>query len=316
MKEWLKNLLENIKHWADAQIEDTERAKRAGFAVGCWILILILIPAIFTGWLGIRLSFSMAIWAFVMMFSIRPFMVSVPEYAALVTINLLGHGIEALKEYKTGLWFRFPWEQAKIGNYINLRLLPLGQEEDYPAKDGPKMYTKWQAPYRVINAITYIGVGREALEGILVKAGSGVLSAYIAKHKAEVAKEDQEGAERALELKFANMQLKEKYGVEIPVVTLADLDYEDSVQAVRASQYVARKLKEMAHELQAEGIAKGKPMSDSDALTNAMIIHGKTTAHVNEVKGEGGNALAALLIAMAQCGGGDGKQKQEGGHKK
>ncbi|MBI3305937.1 hypothetical protein HYZ82_02255 [Candidatus Nomurabacteria bacterium] len=253
-------------------------------------------------------------------------MVSVPEYAALVTINLLKHGGVAdkekteakkrespLKEYQTGLSFRYPWEQVKIGNYINLRLLPLGMEESYPAMDGPEMHTKWQAPYRVKYPIKFIGVGREAVEDILRKAGSSVLSAFIAGKEAEEAKKEQEGMEGLLKDKFASMKLEEECGVEIPVVSLADLDYEPEVQKVRASQYVARKLKQIARELQAKGEGEGKPISDSDALTNAMIIHGKANLNVNEVKGKGGNALAALLMGMAQ---GSGGKNKEGGNKK
>ena len=262
-----------------------------------WGVIFILCFLLLKMWLNIRLPFVLGTWAFIMSFSIRPFMVSVPEVTALVTINLL---TGELKAYETGLWFRYPWEQVKMGNYINLRLLPLGAEENYPAKDGPLMHTKWQAPYRVVNAINFIKVGREAVEGILQKAGSGVLSAYIAKHDSDKVKDNQEGVEKKLQEKFSKMELEELCGVKIPVVSLADLDYDPTVQKVLATQYVARKLKTVGEDLR-KGQEEIKP---KDALNSAMIIHGAVTKHVNEVEGEGGNALAALFMAMAQGGGG------------
>ncbi|MDP2593231.1 MAG: SPFH domain-containing protein [bacterium] len=281
-------------------LSKVEQAPRMAVALISWVLLLVL-SVVLTAWLGVRLQFGLALWAFVMSFSVRPFMVSVPEYTALVTINLLREDIDALREYRTGLHFRYPWEQVKIGNYINLRLLPLGKTEDYPSKDGPKMHATWQAPYKVVDAIKYIGVGRESVEDILTKAGSGVLSAYIARHNAEDAKEKQEDAEKILQQKFTEMKLEEICGVHIPVVSLADLDYEESVQKVRATQYIARKVKEIAKELQGKG--RGR-ISDGESLNDAMILHKDVTKHINQVEGKGGEALAALLMGMAQGGSG------------
>src|SRR3989344_2227595 len=99
-----------------------EQIPRTGVALLAWGILFIIIHLLTTVWLATDPRFGWAIWAIVMAFSVRPFMVSVSEYTALVTINLLTGG---LKDYGTGLWFRYPWEQAKEGNYINLRLLPL-----------------------------------------------------------------------------------------------------------------------------------------------------------------------------------------------
>lgn len=271
-------------------------------AILSWAAILAL-SLILVMWLNIRAQFGLAIWALIMSFSVKPFMVSVSEYTALVTINLL---TGELREYQTGLWFRFPWEQAKAGNYINLRLLPLDREENYPAKDGPLMHAKWQAPFRVVDAKKFIGVGREGLERILANAASGVLSAYIAKHDSDKSKQEQAEVENALQEKFAHLKLEEMCGVEIPVVSLADLDYEDPVQKVLATAYVARKIKKIAEDLR-----ENKKISEKDALNAAMIMHGNVSKHINEVEGEGGNALAALLMGMAQGGTGNKKKEEE-----
>lgn len=238
------------------------------------------------------------LWSLIMSASVRPFMVSVPEITALVTINLV---TGKLKSYETGLSFRYPWEQVKDGNYINLRLIPVDREEDYPAKDGPKMHAKWQVQFRVIDAVKYISVGREAIEEIVTAVGSSVLSAFMANHNAEGAKKEQKDLEKKLQENFKALKPEDTYGIEVPVVALADLDYEDIVQKVRSTQYVAAKLKKIAANLRSTD-PKDK-LKAKEALNDVMIIHGNVSKHINEVEGEGGNALAALLMAMSQGGG-------------
>jgi hypothetical protein len=279
--------------------KEIEQLLRKGLALIAWVLIFIFSHLVTGYFLEVDWMWGWALWAGIMSFSIQPFMVSVSEYTILVTINLWSG---ELREYKTGLWCRYPWEQAKKGNYINTRLIPVDREEDYPARDGPKMHAKWQFWYRVVDAIKFVRIGREAAEKALTATGSSILSAYTAKHDAEDAKENQASAETALQEKFSNMDPPplESLGVEIPEVLLADLDYEPIVQKVRATQFVANKLKEIGQDLRAEQ----EDIKPKDSLNAAMIIHGDVTKHVNEVEGEGGNALAALLMAMAQGGGG------------
>lgn len=266
-------------------------------AILSWVLLLWLSQGVFTFWLEINPRMGLAVWAGVMAFSVRPFMVSVPEVTELVTINLL---TGELVGYKTGLHFRYPWEQVKVGNYINLRLHPLDREESYPAKDGSMMHAKWQLQYMVVSAVVYITVGKEAIEKILAGVGSSKLSAMIARRDSEECKLEQSKIEEELEGAFDELEDRERlYGIKIPVVALSDLDYEVAVQKVRATQEVARRIKAIAADLR----ATNPTISEKDAMNAAMILHGDVTKHVNEVEGEGGNALAALLMAAAQRGG-------------
>lgn len=237
------------------------------------------------------------LWGVIMMNMVRPFMVSVPEYTNLVTVNLFTGALEA---YKTGLSWRFPWEQVKDGNYINTRLIPLEGEEDYPAQDGAELHAKWQAPYRVVDAVTYIGVGRNA-EKIIIAIVNGVLSSFIGQGKAEEIKKKQADAEDALKQKLQDELLlttpagekKYKYGVEVPVVTLADLDFELAVQKARAAKAEARATKEIATEF--AGV-------DKDALEAAQVERGKASKQIFDVKGLGGLGAAAGAIAGALKG--------------
>lgn len=233
------------------------------------------------------------LWGVIMMNMVRPFMVSVPEYTKLVTVNLFNGTLEA---YDTGLSWRFPWEQVKDGNYINTRLIPLEGEEDYPAKDGAKLHAKWQAPYRVVDAVTYIGVGRNA-EKIISAIISGVLSSFIGKGEAEEIKEKQADAEDILKKKLQEELVfttpegeKFKYGIEVPVVTLADLDFDLAVQKARAAKAEARATKEIAKEF--AGV-------DKDALEAAQVERGKASKQIFDVKGLDGVGAAAGAIASA-----------------
>lgn len=272
-----------------------ESIPRVGLALLFWAVLLVVSHIVTTVWFGIDPRIGFALWVFAISLTLQPFLVSVPEYAELVTINLVSG---KKKGYKTGLHFRYPWEQVKKGNYINLRLMPMDREEDYPAKDGPKMHAKWQLQYRVLDAITYIGVGREAIEKVLTGVGSSVLSSSIARCNSEDAKTGQKDVEGKLQKEFQDLDTVKLYGVEIPKVSLADLDYEVTIQKVRATEEIARRIKKIAAD-----IRKDNPkIKEKDALNAALIIHGNISKSVVEVEGEGGEALAALLIAMSKGG--------------
>lgn len=278
-----------------------ELLPRAAWAVLFWSIVVVL-----TVLLATMLEFSFYPTAIVTVIafgaSVRPVMVSVPEVTALVTVNLL---TGELFIHETGLHFRYLWEQEKVTNFINLRVIPFGsgpEGEDYPAKDGPKMHAKWQGAYRVVNAKKFIGVGREAVESLLLQTGSGVLSALITRNKAESVKARQAKVEEKLQQKFSEMKSEEICGVEILLVTLGDLDYDDAVQKVRSTAYVAGRIKQIAKDLRDGGRDNPDTMTAKESQNNVLLIDGKITKHINEVEGEGGNALAALLMAMAQGG--------------
>lgn len=235
--------------------------------------------------------------------NIKHFMVSVPEVTGLLTLDIV---TGKLKPYGPGLHFRWPWEQLKDGLFINLRIVTEPMEETYPSKDGPAMLVKWSFQYRPSTTRIYDSKGMSPLERYIssddntIKAGlkdvgSSILSADIAKLSAEESKEKQKELEDRLEKEFETKSPPtpwDLYGIEIIRVSLADVDYEPDVQKVKASQVVATTLQSMAKNIQ-----KDNPdISQKDAMNAAMIIDGKITKHVVEVEGEGGNALAALLV--------------------
>lgn len=236
------------------------------------------------------------------------FLVSVPEVTGLLTVNVF---TGKLKTYNTGLHFRWPWEQVKEGNFINLRITTESMEESYPAADGPIMLVKWSFQYRPLAEATYDKDGKSSLERYisaddetikkgLKDVGSSILSADIAGYASAECKKNQKKIEEKLEGEFEKMAPtpKDLYGIELIRVSLADVDYEPTVQAVRASEQVAAKLTEIA-----EGIRNKHPeISQKDAMNAALIIHGKVRKDIVEVEGEAGNALAALLIAASRGG--------------
>lgn len=285
-----------------------EKKMRFVFAIVCWVLLLlgciILGQALGYPILGGALGFL------AVSLSTGVFLVSVPEVTGLLTVNAL---TGVLHPYGTGLHFRFPWEQVKEGNFINLRVVTENMEESYPAQDGPVMLVKWSFQYRPSAEAIYDHTGKSPLERYisaddntikqgLKDVGSSILSANIAGFPADHCKGGQQVIEAELRSEFGTMRPtpEELYGIKLIRVSLADVDYEPTVQAVRASEQVAAKLRQIATAIRIDH----PEISQKDAMNAAMIIHGKIKKDVVEVEGQGGEALAALLIAMSRGGGG------------
>ena len=234
--------------------------------------------------------------------NIKHFLVSVPEVTGLLTVNVI---TGKMKPHGPGIHLRWPWEQIKDGLFINLRIVTESMEETYPSKDGPEMLVKWSFQYRPSVARIYDKKGMSPLERYisadddtikigLKDVGSSILSADIAQLNSYESKAQQRSLENRLEKEFETLTPtpEELYGIELIRVSLADVDLEPEVQKVKASQVVATTLQKMA-----TGIRVDHPeINPKDALNAAMIIDGKITKHVIEVEGEGGNALAALLV--------------------
>lgn len=247
-----------------------------------WLLLIIIISAL--ALVGLNIKY---------------FLVSVPEVTGLLTVNLF---TGKLKPYKTGLHFIPLWEQVKEGNFINLRVITESMEESYPSEDGPVMLVKWSFQYRPILKLLgkYISSDDHTIKEGVKDVGSSILSASIAGQLSENCKTNQHQIEEALRNKFASADPtpEELYGIELIRVSLADVDFEPTVQAVRASAQVSAKLTQMA-----TAIRLGHPeISQKDAMNAAMIIHGKVSKNIMEVEGEGGNALAALLAGIFRGG--------------
>ena len=297
---------------------------RLVFAAICWIMLLslVLLGAImtFNDFRGILVG--LGVWLVLVTSTLRFFMVSVPEVSGLVTVNLLGCG--RLQPYGPGLHFRYPWEQVKDGNYINFRLIKKEIDETYPAKDGPELKIKWFFQYRprLILLGRHIAVSEEVIDSGLTDVGSSFLSQEIGARRtsAESCKREQREIEEALRRYFEEESVIELlqdgvnlgipfeppegeaptlgwlYGIDLVRVGIHDMDYEEKYQRARSSKAVSKKLNEIADKL------KRGDISEKDALNAAMIINKDITKNVQEVEGKGGEALAALLMAMARGG--------------
>ena len=292
---------------------------RVAFAIGVWLLTLLLFVTILGSYFGgAGFIIGFALWLAVVASTLRIFLVSVPEITGLVTINYFGG---ALKEYETGLNFKFPWEQVKDGNYIDLRIKTVTVSEDYTSSDGPLIKIKWSYQFRPKKEqlSTYIGVGVSTIEKGLTDVGSSFLSADIGKRLAITVKREQAKIESKLQKAFENtevkmddgskLKLEDLYGIELIRVSLADVDYEERYQKARASEQVAARLQNIAKKIKAGEALKGSTIveampdiSDKDAMNIALIINGNVQKNVQEVEGKGGEALAALLMAMARGG--------------
>ena len=291
---------------------------RVAFAIGVWLLTLLLFVTILGSYFGgAGFIIGFALWLAVVASTLRIFLVSVPEITGLVTINYFGG---SLKEYGTGLSFKFPWEQVKDGNYIDLRLKTVQVIQDYPSSDGPLIKIEWSYQFRPKKGLlaSYIGIGISTIEEGLTDVGSSFLSSDIGVRLAINVKKDQKDIELNLQKAFEEaeivddglkVKLENLYAIDLIRVSLADVDYEQRYQKARASEQVAARLQEIAQIIKAGKTVDGNvvaaampDISDKDAMNIALIINGDVQKNIQEVEGKGGEALAALLMAMARGG--------------
>jgi uncharacterized protein YnzC (UPF0291/DUF896 family) len=300
------------------------------FCSATFVAFLIISPII-SNWLnafsnigvGIAISvmIAIALEVFAISRTLKFFTLSVPEVTGLLTINLLKDG--EMRPYGTGLHFRYPWEQIKEGNYINLRIVTSEKiKQTYPSLDGIVMLAEWTFQYiaRLRLLGKYIAVDETTINKGLTDVGSGLLSSMIANRKAEDCKKDQEKLRKDFVGDFEKTIIKENtmdtkledhYGVDITTVSLADLDYEKKFQNVKTSEQVANKIKDIAKNLQRTGESKEERIKYKDALNSALIINGDISKSVQEVEGEGLHALAGIFMAGMRAAGG----KMKGGRK-
>lgn len=294
--------------------------------IATFVFFLIISPII-VGWLGgfsnigagitVSVLMASAFEAYATSRAFKFFIVSVPEITGLLTINLLKNG--GLRPYGTGLHLRYPWEQVKEGNYINLRLVTSEKiTQTYPSLDGIVMMTEWTFQYiaKLRLLAKYIAVDETTINKGLTDVGSGLLSSMIAQRNAEELKKDQETLKKDFIKDFENTIVKEAgldakledhYGIDITTVSLADIDYEKKFQNVKTSERVADKIKAIAKNLQKTGEGEEEKIKYKDALNSALIINGDITKKVQEVEGEGLVALAGLIMAAAEAKTGGGK---------
>lgn len=284
---------------------------------GLIIVTAITIPAAFflKHYLVLGLGLGTALWLYSNGKVLKFFMVSVPEVTGLVAVNLLTGDMNA---YGTGLHFRFPWEQVKESNYINLRTMKTDdKQETFPCKDGPVIIVKWSLQYRssVEQLPAYIAVDEETINKGLNEVASSFLALKIRDMNSEEIRERAKKAELEEDLfkhfreeatvpikmsdgSTGKEELEAFYGISIMLVTIADVDFEVDYQKARSTDQVMKKYKETA-----EAIKQGDgSITSKDALDGVLMVAGKgvTKNVIQETKVlDVTPALADVLKAVA-----------------
>lgn len=253
------------------------------------------------------------------------FMVSVPEACALITIDLLGKKTRADPYanqivYLTGLSFKFPWEQAKEGLYINLRILTQDYQEDFPAKDGPLLPVKGGFIYRPKLPLLprYVAVDVSTINRGLVNITTSLLSQGIAKKTAAKARASIEEFqqellaaledESALKVLAAESQeardllaqgLKLTYetlfGIDFIAVQVSDIDYAKDYQDALTKRARARLIEQTVNSLR-----KDKQVADKDAVNATLLQFGLVKKDIFELEGNADEAIAAMFALWAR----------------
>ncbi len=267
-----------------------------GVSFGTWLIIVVVITFASSFvlehhmWPGI--GYGTALWLYVNGKLFEAFIVSVPEVTGLVTINLLTGGMNT---YGTGLDFRYPWEQVKDGNYISLRTMKTDdKQETFPCKDGPVVIVKWSLQYRstVDQLKEYIAVDEETINKGLNEIASGFLALNIRNLKSEDIRKDKnkEVLEKNLLEHFkttatvpvaqaatstqkasTTTPLEMFYGIQIILVAVADVDFEEDFQKALTTDRVMKKFKKTA-----EGMKTGDgSITSKDALDSVLMVAGK-----------------------------------------
>ena len=293
-----------------------ENISRQNFALIVWSVTLIIF--VFVGTLIVGLygtAIGIGVCGVVVAFTFKHFIVSVPEVTILLTINLVNG---KLKEYNSGLHFKYPWEQIKNKNYLVMEMVSKSHQEDFAARDGPNVNVKWSYRYKPNKGMmkTYLETSDSVIDTGIQDIVSGFLSAIIAKMDAVDAREKITEIQKKIKNSFEKTgrykkTIEKSYGIDFLELSIADVEYEDRVQKARATGHIAQTLKATAKTIQ--GRNKNSDITDKEAYNTALVIDGKIEKKeisiTTDVKGEGGNALAAIFIAGAQAAGGNKNSK-------
>ncbi len=229
----------------------------------------------------------------VMSFTINAFLVSVPEITGLITVNVLLTEQEALNIYGTGMHFRFPCEQVKKGNFINLRQVTVSIEETYPSKDS-LMLCKIEFQYTpsLEGLGRYISASASTIQTGLSAIVGSVLSSQISSRTSQEAKVDQEKIETLVKEKIteSNPTPLKMYGIVIDRVSLKDLDYDAATQVALSSQKVALLVQDIAKAMRIDH----PDMSGREAMDYALVIGGQVKKQIFDIPNLG-PAVNAIL---------------------
>lgn len=283
---------------------------RQGFFIFCFAFLFAL-SMVLSPLIGFW--FAMSTFFLVAGCTFSFFFVSVPEITGLITINVF---TGVLQHYEQGMSFRFPWEQVKERNYIDLRVIQSGElTETCPSFDGPAMLVRWSFRYCPVpkQLPQYIAVSKETINKGLEDIGSSFLSAKIAKMEAMEAKADQAIIQTELRDAFdAASSIVHKFGIKIIDIALADVDYEQRFQQARATEQISVRLRDVATKIVIEAAAKGEKITMEEAMNMALIMNKDVTKDIQEAKG---GDFATLMSLVRNMGAGGKKGEQKGDKK-
>lgn len=290
-----------------------------------WVILVVAI-AILSSFITkyyITLGFGLgtASWLYGNGKMIKFFMVSVPEVTGLVTVNLFTGGMNA---YPAGLHFRWPWEQVKDGNYINLRTMKTDdKQETFPCKDGPVVIVKWSLQYRssVEKLPAYISVDEETINNGLNEVASSFLAIKIRDTKSEDVRKKEKKEELEKDLlnhfqtiatvpikqpdgTYTHTPLEDFYGISIMLAPIADVDFEESYQQARSTDQIMKKYKQTAAHVMRMGKKGDGSITNKDALDSVLMVAGKGVKKdvLQETKVfDVSPALAAVIKAAAEA---------------
>ncbi|MDP3958364.1 MAG: hypothetical protein Q8Q36_02810 [bacterium] len=260
------------------------------------VYLVFLFVRWFTGWDELSIwtwTIGVVLWFFLS--KARYYMVSIPEISGLVTIDLLPWTLEEnkLRAYPTGLHLRWPWEQVKEGNFINLRTMTTDVvEEDFPTKAGPMMHVAWSAQYEPqwYTIPIYISIAEQTINSGLIDVSSETLKDEIWKieekdlematgRRDELAKKimDSYKTNRTVPVKLpdgkeANVSREEYYGVVITLAPISDYDFEKSYQQARAVNQRVVGLKKASKEILKDNDGS---ITSKDAWTDTLMLDGQ-----------------------------------------
>lgn len=307
-------------------ITSEQHQLRAAFALLSWVMMLVLFQLITMSLM--RLDWALwtgtSLWLVTVGFTLHHFVVGIPEVTALIAINIFKRSTEYDKYcnqtvYLTGLSFKFPWEQAKDGLYINLRLIAQPFNEDFPAKDGPPVNARGVILWRPVAKFLpqHIAVDASVINRGLADIVTGLLSTMIGKETALEARQKMNDFQnditkamessntilkKAIEVQEAGLAPKDAtyewlFGIDLDAVRLADVNFSKDYQTALTNEAQAARVKKFAAELIEE-----HRIPEKEAMNSAMIAFGLVKKSIIEAEGEGPKALAGLLLSMGRGG--------------
>lgn len=282
---------------------------RQGFFIFCFVFLFAL-SMVLSPLIGFW--FAMSTFFLVAGCTFSFFFVSVPEITGLITINVF---TGVLQHYEQGMSFRFPWEQVKERNYIDLRVIQSGElTETCPSFDGPAMLVRWSFRYCPVPKLLekYIAVSKDTINKGLEDIGSSFLSAKIAQMDALEAKKQQPAIQTDLRAAFDAAPIVHQFGIEIIDVALADVDYEQRFQQARATEQISVRLRDVATKIVIEAADKGEKITIEEAMNMALIMNKDVTKDIQEAKG---GDFATLMSLVRNMGAGGKKGEQKGDKK-